>query len=236
MRKALAKFVRRSLNALMNDVFYRDSRNIERWRQRKALEETGIFVEQNMPLVQSFGGRYALMRFAVESSQAGDGEGLVCEFGVAAGKSVNFIARLLPSVTVYGFDSFEGLPEDWRDGLPKGHFKVRGLPKVESNVMLIPGWFDETLPDFLAEHPQHIAFLHVDCDLYTSTKTIFDALEKRIRPGTVILFDEFFNYPGWKEGEYKAFIEFVERTRIPFEYIGYNRYGTQVAIRIAGGD
>ncbi|RME89944.1 MAG: class I SAM-dependent methyltransferase [Anaerolineae bacterium] len=232
MRKAMAKFLKRSLNALMDDIFYKDSRNIERWRQRKALEETGIFVEQNMPLVQSFGGRYALMRFAVETAKATSETGLVCEFGVAAGKSINFIARLLPTMTVYGFDSFEGLPEDWRDGLPKGHFKVGRLPRVASNVVLIPGWFEETLPDFLEKHPQKALFLHIDCDLYSSTKTVFDAMEQRIGAGTVILFDEFFNYPGWKEGEYKAFTEFVARSQIPFNYIGYNRYGTQVAIQV----
>jgi hypothetical protein len=70
------------------------------------------------------------------------------------------------------------------------------LPHVSSNVTLIKGWFDQTLPPFLEKHPAPVSFLHVDCDLYSSTKTIFDSLRTRFRPGTVIVFDEYFNYPG----------------------------------------
>jgi len=70
------------------------------------------------------------------------------------------------------------------------------------------------------------------CDLYSSTKTIFERLEARIQPGSVIVFDEYFNYAGWQQHEYKAFADLVQKTGWSFEYLGYCRYGSQVAVRI----
>jgi len=50
---------------------------------------------------------------------------------------------------------------------------------------------------------------------YSSTKTVFDTLADRIVPGTVIVFDEFFNYPGSKRGESKGVCRMVApRVRI----------------------
>jgi hypothetical protein len=156
---------------------------------------------------------------------------LVCEFGVYSGNTINHISSLT-SRTVYGFDSFEGLPERWRDGFGKGHFEVTSLPKVRPNVSLIKGWFSNTLPEFIKEHDESVGFLHVDCDLYSSTKTIFEFLESRIHPGCIIVFDEYFNYPDWENGEYRAFQEFIARTGLKYEYIGYNRRHEQVAVKI----
>ena len=104
-------------------------------------------------------------------------------------------------------------------------------PQVNENVRLVKGWFNETLPAFVKEHAEPCAFIHVDCDLYSSTKTIFDNLKNQIVSGTVIAFDEYFNYPGWQEGEYKAFMEYVEENNIEFEYIARTDY-EQVAVRI----
>jgi hypothetical protein len=75
-----------------------------------------------------------------------------------------------------------------------------------------------------------MAFMHMDADLYSSTKTVFDTLADRIVPGTVIVFDEFFNYPGWKRGESKAFAEMVAARGLKFEYLGYA--DQQVAVKV----
>jgi hypothetical protein len=69
------------------------------------------------------------------------------------------------------------------------------LPDVPRNVQFIEGWFSETLPKFLYEDPGSIFLLHVDCDLYSSTKCVFDMPGDRTIPGTVIVFDGYFNYP-----------------------------------------
>jgi hypothetical protein len=116
----------------------------------------------------------------------------------------------------------------------KGTFSLEALPQVCSNVQLHKGWFENTLPAFREQHPEEIAFLHVDADLYSSTRTVFDLLGDSIVAGTVIVFDEFFNYPGWCEGEYKAFMEFCEERRAEVLYLGFARRGEQVAVKIAG--
>lgn len=230
--KNLKSALKNLISAIFNHGLYQDSRNIERALQYKALQETAEFVEQFMPLVQSFDSRYTLMAHACNQIKNMNTPGLVCEFGVAAGKSINFIAQKLPERKIFGFDSFEGLPETWRDSHPAGQFKVKNMPRVAPNVTLIKGWFDETLPTFLNQHTDPIALLHIDCDLYSSTKTVFSLAKSRLQPGSIIVFDEFFNYPGWKNGEYRAFYEMIEETSKPFEYIGYSRYGTQVAVRL----
>ncbi len=161
--------------------------------------------------------------------------GLICEFGVFKAESINYIARQLPSRTVFGFDSFEGLPEYWRSSFNPGAFSTGGrLPRVRPNVRLVKGWFDTTLPVFAAEYTKPAAFLHVDCDLYSSTKCILGNLGNRLAPGSIIVFDEYFNYPGWKQHEFRAFSEFVAERRLSYEYLAYNRLHEQVAVQITG--
>ncbi len=199
----------------------------------KAQEESCSYIIHNMPsavLINSITDSskmildYALKKVTID--------GLYCEFGVFSGKSVNIIADQKTDKTIYGFDSFEGLPEDWQGwALQQGVFSVIRLPKVKNNVKLIKGWFKDTLPGFINEHPDTpLAFLHVDSDLYSSAVTIFDHFKKHIKAGTVIVFDEYYNYPNWQEHEYKAFKEFREKYSVQYEYIaaGYQ----QVAVVI----
>ena len=72
------------------------------------------------------------------------------------------------------------------------------LPRVENNVELIKSYFDKTLPKFIKDIDTLIALLHINSDLYSSCKEIFKYLEKNISINTIIIFDEYFNYPGWK--------------------------------------
>ena len=136
-------------------------------------------------------------------------DGLVCEFGVANGVSIGWIAGMLPHATIHGFDSFEGFPEDGgRPGWEKGMLACP-LPVVPDNVSLHVGLFQATLPGFLKEHSSPLAFIHLDADLYTSTKYVLDALRDRIQPGTVIKFDQFWLFPKWQFlGEGRAMAEF----------------------------
>lgn len=160
--------------------------------------------------------------------------GLFLEFGVWSGETLNMIAdHVGPDVRVHGFDSFRGLPEDWVGDYHKGRFDLEGrMPQVRPNAVLHPGWFADTLPPFAAEEPGDIAFLHVDCDLYSSTKTVFDHLGDRLAPGSVIVFDEYFNYVGWRDHEYKAFQELVHRRRLGYRYLAYNTHERNVAVQI----
>jgi len=211
-------------------LHFLDGQNIERKLQDMALEETARFVTEQMSGAPSFLNDFELLRHAWQRVDP-TGDGLICEFGVWRGTTINFISSLTTR-QVYGFDSFEGLPERWRDGFERGRFKLPGLPKVRPSVQLIKGWFNESLPPFLAKNKAKAAFLHVDCDLYSSTKTIFELFRERIESGTVIVFDEYFNYPGWQEGEHKAFNEFIAITGHSYEWLGYCRYHEQAAVQI----
>jgi predicted O-methyltransferase YrrM len=202
--------------------------DIARALQRIAVHETAEYVMANMRTIDSVSSASEVLSIALRNVRVA---GHYLEFGVYRGSSINQIASRV-SQDVYGFDSFEGLPERWRDGFDRGHFKVGRLPRVLGNVRLVKGWFEDTLPAFLRDHDGPVAFLHVDCDLYASTKTIFDSLEERIVPGTVIVFDEYFNYPGWRHGEKKAFEEFIQKTGLRYQYLVYNRTHEQVAVRI----
>ena len=58
------------------------------------------------------------------------------------------------------------------------------LPKVNPNVQLVKGWFNETLPEFIRKENSEVAFLHIDCDTYESTKYVLNTLKEKIIPGT----------------------------------------------------
>jgi hypothetical protein len=159
-------------------------------------------------------------------------DGHYLEFGVFTGGTIRFIAQKIGGRVVHGFDSFQGLPEDWGGyNLGQRAFDTGGrMPKVPSNVRLHGGWFEDSIPPWLDANPGPVAFIHVDCDLYGSTRTIFTHLADRIVPGTIILFDEYFNYPNWEQHEFKAFQEFVRDRAVRYRYLGFSRQ--QVAVRV----
>lgn len=169
-------------------------------------------------------------------------EGLFIELGVCTGKTINFIAALNPHKKIYGFDSFEGLPEDWIRAdkvIPTGTFGFKNpatLPPVLHNVELIRGWFKNTLSIFTKDCIQPIAFLHMDSDIYSSAATAFEILGDRIQAGTILVFDEFYNYPGSENHEFKAFQEFLSKHNFKARYLAYNIYHEQVAIQIESKD
>ena len=206
---------------------------LDKYLNRLAGMQTAEFIVSNMPKVKSFDDKTNYLKYVLNYTKK-VGLALYMEFGVYKGDSINFISETLPDKIIYGFDSFEGLPETWwqEDKYPKGHFSLNGnLPQVNENVRLIKGWFNETLPDFVKKHPEPCAFIHVDCDLYSSTKTVLDTLKNQIVSGTIIAFDEYFNYPGWQENEYKAFMEFIAWSGLEFEYIARTNC-TRVAVKI----
>lgn len=217
----LARAYRKILHSwYLNDLAF----DIRLAAKREAVD----YVIEHMQSAMMLRDRFDLLRFALSRAPEA---GLVLEFGVEKGLSINCLARATPR-TVHGFDSFEGLPEDWSGtGSTRGTFDRRGtLPKVPGNVRLHVGWFDATLPAFLKETQETVALLHVDCDIYSSTRTIFDLLADRIRPGSVIVFDEYFNYPGWRQHEYKAFQEFCTERRRGYRYLGYAGEKGHVAV------
>jgi hypothetical protein len=215
---------------------YTDVIDTEFTAVRLASEESARYVLENMRAVCNFDTDYDLHKW-VAATQLDAGllsRGTVLEFGVATGRTLNQFAKWLPHKPVHGFDGFVGLPEDWTSRMRKGFFARSNLPRVRKNCQLWVGWFDRTLPGFKekVQLTRPIALLHIYCDLYSSTVTIFNNLKDNIVPGTVIIFDEYLNYPGWQLDEFKAWQEHVAKYNIKYEYIGRVSRHQKVAIRV----
>lgn len=171
------------------------------------------------------GDKFQHLTFSYNSSKV---DGDILEFGVYKGGTINHLAKLHQG-NVYGFDSFEGLPESWSsvDGrhFSKGHFETP-LPEVRNNVTLIKGLFDKTLPNFMKDFHKNVKLLHVDCDLYSSTTTVLELLNDKIIKGTVIVFDELANwreeslYKNYKDHEWLALKNWSNKFNRSFSFIG----------------
>jgi hypothetical protein len=200
-----------------------------RERALRALQRSVDYVERMMPDALAFDTQRELIEFTLKAVAV---EGHYLEFGVFTGGTARFIARRIGKRPIHGFDSFEGLPEAWSGfNLGPKAFNLKGrLPHLPGNVLLHPGYFNTSLPKWLNEHVGPIAFIHLDCDLYSATKTVLDLTASRLTPGSVILFDEYFNYPNWEQHEFRAFQEFVKEYRVKYTYLGFARQ--QVAVRI----
>ena len=189
------------------------------------------YLIDHMRHARNFGHQLPLLEFALAQCSV---EGLVMEFGVYRGATLAAIARGDPRVA-HGFDSFQGLPEDWTHFQKKGRFSVAEVPQfAERNIELHVGLFADTLPGFLASHAGPARFVHIDSDLYSSAVTVLRALAGRIVPGTIILFDEYLNYPGWEQDEFRAFQEFVVQQGASYEYVGFASSHYSVAVKITG--
>src|ERR1700730_1859622 len=118
------------------------------------------------------------------------------EFGVCEGKGIEFWSKINrdPQSRFIGFDSFEGLPEDWTRHYPKGALSTGGwVPEIEDErVSFVKGWFQNTLPGFLDGFtPRSRLVVHNDSDLYSSTLFTLVSLHRLLVPPAVIIFDEY---------------------------------------------
>lgn len=127
------------------------------------------------------------------------------EFGVYQGDSMREWVSLNKhkDSRFFGFDSFEGLPEDWCAERGKGHFGVGGaVPSIDDpRVKFVKGWFNDTIPSFVRDFSvKNRLVLHFDADLYCSTMLPLVHLDPFISNGTLLIFDEFYD----RNHEFKA--------------------------------
>lgn len=159
--------------------------------------------------------------FEAVGQQVRDKKVLYLEFGVFEGASMRYWSNSLkhPKTQLHGFDSFEGLPEDFdNEGGPyvKGTFDVEGaIPKInDSRVKFFKGWFDQVLPNYkVAEH--EVLVITLDADLYSSTIYVLRHLRPYITPGTFIYFDDMSR----PEHEPRAFLEFMRESGTKFRVV-----------------
>lgn len=196
--------------------FYRDAYD---FLYEEAAKDSADYIKKYLDkvIITDFGW----WDIAIEKIKNSKINGLCMEFGVYEGRSINHFSNRMQNKIWYGFDSFEGFQEDWKSGFfAKGNWSLNGkTPIVNKNVKLIKGWFKDTLPNFLKSNKSKICFIHIDCDTYESTKEILNIItSKKLTSGTLILFDEYLSYIGWRQGEFKAWQEFIKENKIKYKY------------------
>ena len=154
--------------------------------------------------------------------------------------------QLTPVRRVIGLDSFRGLPENRHQRWSEGKFRVNHsyhptIPLGETVIperviefftdcdlptpLIVSGYYNEVFDDF-DSRTDHVALVHIDCDLYKSTLQALNLIKTKIQDGAIILFDDWFNFRGSRnEGEQRAFAEFLHASP-QLEAIPYHPYVT----------
>jgi len=181
------------------------------------------------------------------------------EFGVFNGSSIGsmHIARtktkMINEMRLFGFDAFQGLPpgsESEDGGVWKAGYYACSFAQTQSclnrrgispdDIEWVQGWYNETLVPSLTQNYdfKNLGIVFVDCDTYSSSKTVMDFITPLITSPVIFCFDD------WKlndldlmeEGEYRSFNEFLEEnseitaTEIP----SYNRKSKSFLIQPRG--
>lgn len=180
-----------------------------------------------------FDSRYDLYRH-IDREIIGGGPVDYLEFGVYRGDAIRFWSELNrhPDSRFFGFDTFEGLPEEWQfftGAIPAGTWETGGKPPElgDARVTFIKGIFQETLPGFLKGYtPAHRLVINCDADLYTSTLYLLVTLNHLLVRGTTVIFDEFSTVH-----EFRAFRDFTSAFRRRYRLLASSdRFCERVAV------
>jgi hypothetical protein len=169
-----------------------------------------------------------------EASQL-EGDGLLLDLGVWIGWSTRLLAEK-SGRRVYGFDTFEGLVEDWqiddRVLVKAGALSLTepfaqrliedtgvtlqdGIPSaLGRDVEFVKGSTYDTLAPFLDAHPGPVRLFHMDLDTYESCLHALETCKERFDVGSILVFDEYLV----TNGEMRAFYEFQEKYGFEFRY------------------
>lgn len=159
--------------------------------------------------------------------------GPILEFGVFKGASLRRIAQARPGQICHGFDSFTGFPEDGRSDW-QADMKAEPPLDMPANVRLHQGLFAETVPIVAASLDTAPALIHIDCDLFSSTRDVLTALEPHLHPGQIMVFDELMHYTEFAANEMLALFLFLEATKLDFDWIV--RLGRPYPFTARGGE
>jgi hypothetical protein len=210
------------------------SESVPMLMRHDAVVDSFNYAKEHMGGAFSFLDRYdGLTASIAEAKRRFPSRKLVLEFGVHKGGMINYQARKFPALNFVGFDSFEGLQEHWSGMAPAKTFDLGGrMPKVRRNVALVKGWFAESGPRWKLEHPtSDIPLLvHVDCDTYGATVDVLELCSDYVEHGLILHFDDYFGFPHWRNGGFKALQEMSEKRRWRLTYLSY---GTKEAALLA---
>jgi|TARA_R110000796_G_scaffold232243_1_gene350425 hypothetical protein len=206
--------------------------------QQQAYQEWTEYHAQQTPMAVYHGDRYE--HLASISQTAPVTTGRVAQFGVDAGLTLRLLSALYPRQRVLGFDAWHlkspGLPDVWTGNIdhsraftwsPDAYEQLRG--SMPLNVQLVPGLFDhQEIQTHMGDSQAQL--IHIDCDTGPATSTVLEAIRPNLGPGTRILFDEYCNYPGWRQHEHGAWIRFCDQQKIRYRYLGQGNMDVSIEI------
>ena len=238
------RFRRRAITAAAHYAPERLRKKIEYWRVKRGVRHGMRLVEEG-ELKREY--RRALLLLA--EAGGADSIGDYLEFGVFYGSSLACMHDVLTDLgmdktRLFGFDSFEGLPEIaktddggvWRPGAYRSNYTfakefLTGRGVDWDRVILEKGWFRDTLNnEFIEKHDlTKASLIMIDCDIYSSAKKALDFCAPLIRDQAIILFDDWTAWHLDKRdmGEKRAFDEFlIENSHLTAEEFGnYQKNG-----------
>jgi hypothetical protein len=200
--------------------------------QFEAARTSSKWLYENADKVTLYGRRPELLDAVLRSVPA---SGDFLEFGVFTGAVTWFVRPRFPDRTYHAFDSFLGVPEAMSLAVGRSAFNLGGeVPKLPPNTTVHAGWFKDTIPDWRGNFKSSAAFAYIDCDLYESVQVVLQGLTDRVREGTILVFDDWYNFPNWQQHSLRAFNEWIDATRIKIEPIGFTTKEHSGAFKVVG--
>jgi len=215
---------------IIYDIF-KNEEQTKCYNHFKKYFKTSIFLKSKKHLSRAYGT--SIKEYAIEKALQNESNTNInayLEFGVYKGNSINFFSKYVKKI--YGFDSFEGLNEDWAGYIrPKKDFNSnKKIPKLNKNVVLVNGLAQNTLDNFLKENNPKINFVNMDMYTYETSRFILSKIKPYLIDNSVILFNHLYNFPAWDVGEYKALQEIFKKEE--YEFKAFSKYEQQVVVQI----
>ena len=153
------------------------------------------------------------------------------EYGVWRGEAFQYLIKTFKRG--YGFDTFEGIPEDWHDEKAGAYSSEGNIPQIEGGEFIV-GKFEDTLPGFFSNPRPKASIINFDADLYSSTICALNFSKAVIDKHTILIFDEFIINKNWEQDEYKALNEFCLNNNWTYEVLAISFFTKQVAVKLLG--
>lgn len=223
--KSFIKTKLKHIGSIFGDRMQSHNNRLYNILQNRAVNRSADFVEKHIDSTLFFKTKNQIRNYAFDLILD---EGLVLEFGVFNGRSINYFAKLFDGKddkrNIFGFDSFEGLNEDWYGVKDRKNVAWSMSGKIpdglNKRVKLEIGLIEDTLKPFLIKKNEKIAFIHIDTDTYGPAKVILDSCKEYLQDKCVILFDEYLGYPNWENHEHRALVEAFDEVK--FSYRGFS--------------
>ena len=164
-------------------------------------------------LKRDYSKRYELYQYLVDKLDLKNTAITYMEFGVYKGSSFNWWLHHCdhPESRFFGFDTFEGLPENWGSTYNKGDM-LADMPDIsDARGRFIKGLFQQSVPDFMPAYQQDMKsdrrkIIHLDADLFSSTLYVLTSIAPFIKKGDILMFDEF-NVPNHEFFAFRVFCD-----------------------------